>query len=63
MNYEQYERATEILKEIKELEESIERYDREIYSDNGERVRRCFRAYRKDAQRSIAELKERFVKL
>jgi cell fate (sporulation/competence/biofilm development) regulator YlbF (YheA/YmcA/DUF963 family) len=63
MTKEQYDKATEILKEIKESEEYIERCDRVIYSDNGERARRSFRAYRKDAQRDIAELKERFSKL
>jgi hypothetical protein len=63
MTKEQYDKATEILKEIKELEEDIERYEIEIYSDDGEYVRRAFRAYRKDAQRDIAKLEERFAKL
>jgi molecular chaperone GrpE (heat shock protein) len=63
MTKEQYDTATEILKEIKELEGDIKRYEREIYADNVERVRQSFRAYRKNSQRRIAELKERFEKL
>jgi GT2 family glycosyltransferase len=63
MKIETYNRAKKILESIEELKRNIKRYEREIYSDNPERVVRHFRGARKDARISIEKYKKEFERL
>ena len=64
MTIELYDKATEILREIKTLESNILDYEKVTYnSENSSKHKRTFRGYIKDTELHIVKLKKEFNQL